>query len=217
MRIAIISDIHGYIDRLDAVINDLQGFDTDKIISLGDVATLGPHPREVIQKLSELHCECVMGNHDEFLLRPELIKNYTDVPFVVDGVESCARQLRDSDLSYIATFKHSLRVGFAGKSLYCFHGTPESNTGELLTGLSTEQLDAFFHDEEADIIAAGHIHVQTARRHRRKIIINPGSVGMPFETYPFTDTPVILPWAEYALVEISTQTVSVSLRRVSIE
>ncbi len=216
MRIAVLSDIHGHIDRLNAVIDDLQKYDVDRVVSLGDVATLGPKPREVIDRLEEMHFECVMGNHDEFLLKPELIKNYTDVPFVIDGVERCVQQLRESDLVFIATFKPTLRIRHGKRSLYCFHGTPRSNTEELLPTASDEQLDEIFHSEEADVIAGGHIHVQNARRFQRKYIINPGSVGMPFEAYPFKKVPRILPWAEYALVDLTHSFKSVSLMRVVI-
>ena len=92
MRIALISDLHGNEVALKAVLTDITRIGADQIISLGDVACLGPQPSAVIQMLQDLGCTCVLGNHDEFLLDPELITKYTLAPMIVEAVNACREQ-----------------------------------------------------------------------------------------------------------------------------
>ena len=61
MRIAIISDIHGNLVALEAVLNDLKTESIDHIVSLGDTTSGGPQPCEVIARLKTLNGPVVMG------------------------------------------------------------------------------------------------------------------------------------------------------------
>ena len=74
MRVALISDIHGHLFALDAVLADIQHQNVQMIICLGDMATIGPHPREVIDKLCKIGCKCIRGNHDAVILDPSMLE-----------------------------------------------------------------------------------------------------------------------------------------------
>jgi len=74
MKTALISDLHGNHVALRAVLAHAQDARVDRIVCLGDVATLGPEPHRVLETLAELGCPCIMGNHDEFMLDAELIR-----------------------------------------------------------------------------------------------------------------------------------------------
>src|SRR5262249_39977038 len=65
---AIISDIHGNLPALEAVLAEIAAERVERIVCLGDVATLGPQPHEVIARLRGLGCPVVMGNTDADLL-----------------------------------------------------------------------------------------------------------------------------------------------------
>src|SRR5579864_7644495 len=95
MRIALISDLHGNEVSLRAVLDDVARVGVDRLICLGDVATLWPRPRQVLAMLRALGCDCILGNHDEFLLDPALIHTYTEAPVIVDAVDWCRRQRGD--------------------------------------------------------------------------------------------------------------------------
>ena len=86
MRIALISDIHGNQLALEAVLRDAHAQGADRVACLGDVATLGPQPLAVLHTLQELGCPCILGNHDSFLLQPELVARYTQVPVIVEAI-----------------------------------------------------------------------------------------------------------------------------------
>ena len=77
MKIGIISDIHGNIAALEAVINDMNKNNIDKIYCLGDLVGYLTHPDEVIQKIKELSIVTLLGNHDEKYLKTQNPINIT--------------------------------------------------------------------------------------------------------------------------------------------
>lgn len=216
MRIALISDIHGNDIALAAVLDDIEREGVDHIVCLGDVATLGPHPDSVIQTLRHLECPCVQGNHDAFLLEPHLVAAYTDSPVVVDSIDWCRQHLSPDNLAFLRTFQPRVerRLGTQA-TLLCFHGSPRSHSEEILATTFPDQLDEVLADYEATVMGCGHTHVQMLRQHRGTLIVNPGSVGLPFKEFLSTATPpTLLHHAEYATVEVDGGKVTVSLRRV---
>jgi predicted phosphodiesterase len=71
MRVAVVSDIHGNLTALEAVLVDLRRTAPDAVISGGDVATSGYRPAQVIDRIRELGWPGVHGNTDELLWAPE--------------------------------------------------------------------------------------------------------------------------------------------------
>src|SRR5215813_187113 len=124
MRVALISDIHANEVALCAVLDDIERVGVDQIVCLGDVATLGPRPRNVIDILQELKCPCIMGNHDEFLIEPELVELYSQQALIRRSVSWCRSELRAGDLELVRGFRRSLKIELApGLDLLAFHGS----------------------------------------------------------------------------------------------
>ena len=67
MKRAIISDIHGNLEALKAVLSDIQGQFVDTIYCLGDVIGYGPNPAESLDLAMTFDC-CLLGNHDQAVL-----------------------------------------------------------------------------------------------------------------------------------------------------
>ena len=65
MRIAVISDIHGNLEALRAVLSDIRARGADEIYCLGDVVGYGPNPRECLDLVMEWCQVVVLGNHDQ--------------------------------------------------------------------------------------------------------------------------------------------------------
>jgi predicted phosphodiesterase len=215
MRVALISDLHGNLVALEAVLADAARAGVDRVVCLGDVATLGPRPREVLARLDALGCACVVGNHDAFMLDAALIRTYTETPIVVDAVDWCRAQLSADELAQIGTFVPGLTVELGGgATLGCYHGTPRSHMEELLPTASAAELDRVLEARPATVLAGGHTHLQMLRTHRGSVVVNPGSVGMPFREAPAGAPPTILPHAEYAIVDASDGVVEVRLKRL---
>lgn len=213
MRLALISDLHGNELALDAVLLDAQKVGFDELVCLGDVATLGPRPSGVLDRLRTLGCPCILGNHDEFMLEPGLVRSYTDFPQVMASVDATRESLSPRELEFITGFRRTLTFG----DVLLFHGTPRSNTEDLLSVTPSERVDEMLDGHGAKVLAGGHTHLQMLRQHRGMLIVNPGSLGQPFREFVAGGPPTILPHAEYAIVDVRSSGVSVDLRRVSLE
>jgi len=217
-RIALISDIHGNDLALEVALDDIHRERVDQIICLGDVATLGPQPREVIARLKALGCLCVMGNHDAFLLDPGLIPAYTTEPIIVETIEWCARQLTRADVDYLRSFLPSVSLSLdTSNTLLCFHGSPKSNTDNILATTPPPELDKLLEGQTATLLAGGHTHLQMLRQHKGALIVNPGSAGQPFVETTSQGPPRLLPWAEYAIVNSHNGVIGIELRRVPLD
>ncbi len=217
MRLALISDLHANLVAFEAVRADAARHGVDGFACLGDVATLGPHPAEIIAALRALGGPCILGNHDEFLLDPELIRTYRESAPIADSVDWGREQLSAADLDFVRTFVRTLEVPLENGTLFLFHGTPRSHMEELLAETPPETVDEMLGGRTATVMACGHTHIQMLRQHRGILIVNPGSLGMPFREFVGGRAPTLMPHAEYAIVESDRTGVTVTLRRVALD
>lgn len=218
MRVALVSDIHANEVALSAVLADIRRLGVDQVVCLGDVATLGPRPGAVIDALRTLGCICILGNHDEFLLDPALVHTYTEAPVIVAAVDWCRDQLGPSELAFLRSFQTGCELALGdGQTLLLFHGSPRSHMEDLLATTPPGELDRLLGGRSATVMAGGHTHIQMLRQHRGALLVNPGSVGLPFKEYVAGRPPTLLGHAEYAVVESERGGVAVQLRRVPLD
>ncbi len=218
MRLAIISDIHGNLVSLNAVLKDIKSNKVDQIIFLGDAATLGPQPTEVIAKLNEINCMCILGNHDEYMIKPESIHTYTKDSAILEAVEWCRDQLSQYEIDFLATFQRNIEIPINDSiNLVCFHGSPLSNTDIILSETPASQIDSMLDHDMDDLYAGGHTHIQMLRNYKGHYVINPGSVGQPFSEFNYNRPPHILQWAEYAIISYKKNILDVMLKRVHVD
>ena len=217
MTIALIADIHGNLAALEAVLDVLGVELPDEIVCLGDVAAMGPQPREVLRRLHGLGCSVVMGNADAELLDPASMETTNDdARKYVDMTHWGAAQLDDADREFISSFQPTvaLSLGSSG-SLLCCHGSPRSYDDIINATTPDDELDSMIAGHDPTIIAGGHTHIRMLRVYRGREIVNPGSVGLAYQF--FSDGSVrVPPWAEFALLlQSDTGEVSIDFRRVS--
>ena len=65
MRRALISDIHGNLEALEVVLDDIKAQGITEIFCLGDIIGYGPNPRECIDRVMETCKITLLGNHDQ--------------------------------------------------------------------------------------------------------------------------------------------------------
>jgi predicted phosphodiesterase len=223
VRIALISDIHGNEIALRTVLKEIDDEGVDATYCLGDLAPLGPHPRETIGIICSRGIPCVMGNHDEFLLLPDLIRTYPTAPVVIDAVDWCRAELSTADLDFLRTFEREITIPLnGGRSICLFHGSPRSHMEMILATTPADELDTMLDGRRGAVLAGGHTHLQMLRQHRGQLLVNAGSVGMPFEEHFDAGTvpgapPKILDHAEYTLIQSRRGRVHVELRRVPLD
>lgn len=203
MRLAILSDIHGNAVALEEVLGDIANRRIDKMICLGDIATLGPEPLRVLDILQSIDCEFVAGNHDEYMNDPSLMESYITIPILGDSIRWCAGLLSESNRKFLATFKTHIRIRPDDETeILFYHGSPQSNTDDLLAGTPDADVDRYIAGHESNIMVGGHTHIPMLRFHHGNTIVNAGSVGFPFREYAMGKVPSILACAQYVILEI---------------
>ena len=216
MRVAVISDIHGNLLSFEAVLKDIEREKIDQIVCLGDVAALGPHPREVIARLKALNCPNVMGNTDDSLLNPITYSNLSEDGQRFYELESWgAAQLTSDDKAFLRTFRPTIELTLGELTLLCFHGSPNSYDDVIRATTPDDELEQKLAGFSANIMAGGHTHTQMLRRHKNILVINPGSIGLPHDY--FLGEVYNLAWAEYAVLNTMDDRLSVDLRCVQVD
>lgn len=216
MRLALISDIHCNLVALDTVLANIEKQHVDQIVCLGDVVGLGPQPRQVLERLQTIACPVVMGNNDGWVLHPVLKEPpQIDAQYLQDMNVWGSNQLTDADKIYIKTFQSTIMMSLAeNKTLLAYHGSPRSYHEILDSMTPDEQFREAFEGFHADIMAGGHTHMQMFRRYKQQIVLNPGSVGLALDrAFPTTEARNA-PWAEYAIVDATTNSLNVELYRI---
>jgi predicted phosphodiesterase len=196
VRTALIADIHGNFVSLQAVLADAGRRGADRIVCLGDVAATGPQPVEAIEAIAALGCDVVQGNTDEWLVEPsdEAVED-DDTRRILEIDLWVREQLRPQHLEILRGFAPVVQLG----DLVGYHGSPRANDDVILPTTSDLELARMLDGYTAPVLAGGHTHLAMLRRHGQSLVVNPGSVGMPFEHVPnagFRNPP----WAEYAIV-----------------
>jgi putative phosphoesterase len=213
VRVGFISDIHGNLLALEAVLGDLEGQEVDRLICLGDIC-FGPQAHECLERVRELGCPVVLGNWDSWSLDGFPAADDPVGIMLYEIGRWWAKHLTEEDRAYVRTFEHTLEVPLDNASrMLCFHGSPHSFNDFVFATTPDEEIEDMFADHEAMVLIGGHTHLQMLRRFGSSMIINPGSVGQPFcQWWP---RPIrVGHWAEYGIVEAGDGHVKVDLRRV---
>lgn len=215
MRIALISDIHGNGVALESVLNDLKSEHIDHMVCLGDIATVGPQPREVIAQLKAQNSSIVMGNMDAWFQNPHSLGGSSKSAQRGNEIRSWdVSQLSPDDLDYLRTFQATIEVSLdMATNLLCYHGSPQSNEEGISSTTSDEDLDRMLSGCHATVLAGGHTHTQMVRRYRDITIFNPGSVGAPSRK----DQDHHSSWAEYGIIGWENGSLRIELRRVPVD
>lgn len=215
MRLALISDIHGNLIALEAVLAEITQQNIDHILCLGDVAAFGPQPLQVLARLRTLGCPVVMGNTDAALLNPQLLQPAAEPTSRDQDIQRWnAQQLTEASKIYISSFQATINYPLAhGKTLLAYHGSPRSFRERLWPTTSEEDLEQAFAGCEADIMAGGHTHMQMFRRYKNILILNVGSVGIAMDRVSPIAEVRNPAWAEYAVLTVEGNALNVELRR----
>lgn len=203
MKIAVISDIHGNLAALEAVLADIGRRSPDLVVNLGDTVSGPLQPFETAERLMQLALPTIRGNHERQLL--------TLQPEEMGSSDRFARQaLHPEQLAWMATLPPALQVM---EDVLLVHGTPDSDVTYFLETpedaacrpATPQEVAARAKTARASLILCGHTHLpRMMQLDDGRLIVNPGSVGLQaFEDdVPFPHTVAAgSPHARYALVE----------------
>jgi putative phosphoesterase len=204
MRIAVLSDVHGNLAALEAVLDDVRRSDVDLIVNLGDCLSGPLQPAETADLLISLELPTVAGNHERQLL--------TQAPERMGESDAYAASVMTSDhWAWLRDLPATMSL-FDGEILLC-HGTPDSDLAYFLETVepggvreaTNEEVEERAGSARASLILCGHTHIPRTRQlSNGRTVVNPGSVGLPGyeDFYPFPHKVQIgTPHARYAVAE----------------
>ncbi|MDQ2747941.1 MAG: metallophosphoesterase family protein [Pseudonocardiales bacterium] len=179
--VAVLSDIHGVLPALEAVLAEPDVVSAERIVLTGDIAA-GPQPVEVLDRLVGLgeRVTWVRGNADRELVAVAR-GGSTTIPDPI--APWAAAQLRPDQVELLSRLEHpvTLSVDGFGDVVFC-HGTPRDDDEVVLVDTRLERWREVLADlpDAVRTVVCGHTHMPFVRLAHRRQIVNPGSVGMPY-------------------------------------
>lgn len=181
MRIAVVADIHGNVRALRAVMDDLKQVAPDTVVNLGDCVSGPLEAAETADVLISLAWVTIRGNHDRHLLdRPVEQMGSSD--------KAAAGELKNHHSAWLSTLDATVEL----EDLLLCHGTPDNDSVYLnetvepdgRVRLATQgELSRRLDGASARVILCGHSHMaRLMSLDDGRLIVNPGSVGLPAYT-----------------------------------
>ena len=172
--LAALYDVHGNLPALEAVLEDAAAAGASRFVLGGDYALFGPWPAETVERLRPLDAQWIRGNGERWTAHPK------DAPWddVVQGAIRASRaELGEEAVAELAALPESVTVG----DTRFVHGSPASDVISFLPQPGDDDA-AMLAGVTEDRLVFGHTHVQFQRHGAGGVeLVNPGSVGMPFD------------------------------------
>ncbi|MCI0767825.1 metallophosphoesterase family protein [Bacillus sp. TL12] len=180
-KIAVISDIHGNIPALEAVLEDIKLKGIDRIFCLGDLVGKGPQSSDVIDIVRKECEQVVMGNWDDFITKPTEFET----------LKWHQKQLTEEHENYLRGLPFSIEFMMSGKFIRMFHASHRSLYERIQPYASREERVSMFENSNLaenmegertpDVVCYGDVHQAFVQNFRGKTLCNAGSVGNPLE------------------------------------
>lgn len=179
LRIAFVSDIHGNLAALEAVVADIGRRGVDRTVNLGDSLSGPLLPRETARFLMTQDWLQLAGNHERYVLGGGALPREPSDAYA-------HAMLGAAELDWLRTLTH--RQAMADADAFLCHGTPahddvyffETVTPHGLRAAAADEVAARLGEVRAALVCCGHTHTPRLLRSRRgQLLLNPGSVGLP--------------------------------------
>jgi len=180
MRILIVSDIHANFEALSRI---PEGW--DHVLCLGDLVDYGPDPVPCVAWVRERATVAIRGNHDQ------AVASRVDCRCAPVMQEASQRTrelmwqlLGPDDLGYLSARPLTADLELDGVRFHMVHATPSDPLYRYLRPSDEARWKAEVEALKADILLVGHTHLPMLLQVGEKIVLNPGSVGLPSDGDP---------------------------------
>ena len=186
MRLAVLSDIHGNLTALEAVLADLKSVAPDVVVHGGDLVANGARPAEIVDAIRDLGWPGVCGNTDEMLWRPELLAELELKTPSKHGLRRVLfQEIAPATCELLGTVRvdwlRSLPNAWCTDEYAIFHASPGNLWRAPLADAPDRDFEAVFGAVQSNTAIYGHIHRPFVRRIGKRTIVNAGSVGLPYD------------------------------------
>ena len=173
MRIAIVSDVHGNVVSLDAVLSDLDTVRPDVVVLGGDLALGGPRPVEVVDRLRELGWPSVLGNTDD-VLAPERMRRELEGTFVAQAAARTREMLGPDRVAWLT----SRPLQWRGDGIAVMHAVPGDCWSIVPHDADDEVLRGTYGPLAVPVAVYGHIHHPYVRNMGDLTVVNSGALSL---------------------------------------
>jgi putative phosphoesterase len=191
MKIAVLSDIHGNLDALQAVMTDIKDHEISKIFICGDLAMAGPEPAETVDYILDLTkryaITIIQGNTDEMIIKSTGSPDDKYTPpnkIMAEALKYAQKTLRADQKEFLMELpaKYSEKIG--NLSILLVHGSPRKNNEDIFPDMNLEVVKEMIDSAKENVIFCGHTHLPAIYHIGKQTIVNVGSVGRPFTEQP---------------------------------
>ena len=176
-----VSDIHGHLGALSAILATAEKRSFHKLLVAGDIVFPGPQPLETWRRLMAAGAVMVQGVSDEALatLDPEEIVPRSEHERIrLERMSEVQEELGELILERLKRLPTHVRIPLEdGRELLLVHGSPTDPAEAITHDMSDDEVDALLGDDPADIVVCGMSHVPFDRTGVDVRVINVGSVG----------------------------------------
>lgn len=186
MRVIVLSDIHSNLAALRSVLLHIDSMAPDAVLVGGDVINRGPQPREcleiILERMHHRGWRVIRGNHEDYVLHSARgIPNLKPWERKIIAHTDWTAQRLDGHLPSLAAWPAEMSLSAPdGSQLVCTHASRKGNRVGLYTAMNDAELIDHAHPE-ARALCVGHTHIPFIRNIGDRLIVNAGSVGMPFD------------------------------------
>lgn len=191
IKLAIMTDAHGNLPAVKAIMHDIKENECDFVYHLGDSIAIGAYPKETLDYLLKEKVIMLMGNHEEYYLNG--IENAPEEMSLgeVNHHFWVKKELKDEYIDIISKFEYEKQLDIEGVKIRLIHyaltqsGKKFYTFKDLNMRLDTHNIDDFFDSNEYDIVVYGHHHpyFDFYSNITKTRYINPGSLGCTRDDY----------------------------------
>ncbi len=187
-KIAIISDIHGNLEALKAVLEDIKKKNINKIYCLGDIIAKGSHQQECVDLVRNTCDVIIKGNCDEYFTSEHDLSQKSETE--IKRIKWNKSKINSDSAKFLNNLPFCYEFYMSGRLVRLVHAHPQKidkfagnidkleNLYNLL--LPTENTVS---NEKADVLIYGHIHTPYLQKIYNRFIINTGSVGDAIDVF----------------------------------
>ncbi len=186
MKIAVLSDIHANYRALEAVADQVERWQPDQVLVAGDIVNRGPRSAccwQFVQEKQQLAgWQVIRGNHENYVIsRAEIAEPETDPLYaMLQPIYFAYRQL-DGRIPSLAALPEQIDLALAGAGKFrLVHASMLGDRIGIYPETSAAEMERLIAPAPA-VLAVGHTHRALTRRLKQSLVVNVGSVGLPFD------------------------------------